>query len=147
MAIQHVMIRNVRGYCRGGHNIIRLLNAPGIPLRDVLIDGLFDTSHPPYRSGNAIKIGEKNPHYGGAPPLGETARIFIHNLSSRARNSILIEGSLTDSVISNVFKHDAEGPAILYQSGPDHIRNVTVSNVWPACSPGQAPNDDTQAGG
>jgi hypothetical protein len=26
--IRHVIVRNIKGYCRGGHHIVRLLNTP-----------------------------------------------------------------------------------------------------------------------
>lgn len=124
--IRNIIIRNVRGSCQGGHNIIRLLNAPGLPLHDILIDGVIDTSRAPFRAMNAIKIGDATPRYGGPPPLGETARIVINNLITRATNTIMIQGSLADSIVSNVIKHDSEGDVICYHSGLEWVRNLQV---------------------
>lgn len=42
--IRHVIMRNIKGYCQGGHHIVRLLNTPGTRMYDILLDGLIDTS-------------------------------------------------------------------------------------------------------
>jgi hypothetical protein len=39
--IHHVTIRNVTGFCRGGHHIVRFLNTSGLRMFDVLLDGLL----------------------------------------------------------------------------------------------------------
>ncbi|MBX3180036.1 MAG: hypothetical protein KF886_22020 [Candidatus Hydrogenedentes bacterium] len=136
--IRNVFIRNVRGHTSGGHHIVRLLNAGGLKIHDVLIDGLIDTSTgQPAKAG--IKIGDANPVWGGVTPLGDTYRIMINNVISRAQHTILIGGSLSESVISNVVKYEAEGEPITYQSGKDYVRNVVLRDV-------QALNAPTPAG-
>jgi hypothetical protein len=126
--IRHVIIRNVRGHCAGGHHIVRFLNTSGIQLYDVMLDGLIDTSPPRVRCRAAVKIGD-TAYGGGIAPLGDTRRVIINNVISRCQHTILIGGSLCDSIISNVVRYEVAGEAITVASGPEHVRDVTISNV------------------
>ncbi|QDS94532.1 hypothetical protein FF011L_33110 [Roseimaritima multifibrata] len=126
--IRNITIRNVRGHTAGGHHIVRLLNARGLKIYDVILDGLIDTSTGRNPKA-AVKIGDANPVWGGVTPLGDTYHIFISNIISRARHTILIGGSLSESSISNVLKYGAAGEPITYQSGPEYVRNVSISNA------------------
>lgn len=126
--IRNITIRNVRGYTAGGHHIVRLLNASGLKIHDVILDGLIDTSTGrPAKA--AVKIGDANPVWGGVTPLGDTYHIFISNVVSRAQHTILIGGSLAESSITNIVKYDATGDPITYQSGTAYARNLMVANV------------------
>ncbi len=127
--IRNVTLRNVRGHCAGGHHIVRFLNASGLKIHDVIFDGLIDTSGSGRRDRAALKIGDSNPKWGGVTPLGDTYRILVSNIMSRAEHTILIAGSLSESVITNVIKYDAPGDPITYESGPENVRNVEVANV------------------
>jgi len=127
--IHNVIIRNVRGHCAGGHHIVRLLNTLGLPMDNILIDGLIDTSYPPYQSRVALKIGDKFPQYGGINPLGTTRRIVVNNVISRAKYAVLIGGSLCDSMISNVTQNGGEYDAVYFESGAENVRDVVVQNV------------------
>ncbi|MCP4639570.1 MAG: hypothetical protein GY851_04020 [bacterium] len=127
--IRNITIRNVRGYCAGGHHLVRFLNARGLKIHDVTLDGLIDTSGTGTRSKAALKIGDSNPKWGGVTPLGDTYHIFISNIMSRCQHTILIGGSLSESVITNVVKYEASGDPITYQSGRENVRNVEISNV------------------
>lgn len=127
--IRYITLRNVRGYCAGGHHIIRFLNASGLKLHDVIVDGIIDTSGSGIRDRAALKIGDNNPKWGGVTPLGDTYRILINNIMSRAEHTILIAGSLSESIISNVVKYDAPGAPITYESGTEYVRRVEISNV------------------
>jgi hypothetical protein len=126
--IRHVIIRNVRGHCAGGHHIVRFLNTSGIQMYDVMLDGLIDTSPPRVRCRAAVKIGD-TAYGGGIAPLGDTRRVIIHNVISRCQHTILIGGSLCDSIISNVVRYEVPGDAITVASGPEHVRDVTIVNV------------------
>ncbi len=126
--IRHVILRNVQGYCRGGHHIVRLLNTPGARLHDILIDGLVDTSPEDRRCKAAIKIGD-DAYGGGAAPLGDTCRIIINNVVSRAKHTILIGGSLCDSVVGNIIRYGAKGEIITIASDPKIVRNLKTSNL------------------
>ena len=96
--IRHVILRNIQGYCRGGHHIVRLLNTPGVRMYDILLDGLIDTSPEGMHCRAAVKIGD-NGYDGGVAPLGDTSRIIIQNVISRSTYTILIGGSLSDSIL------------------------------------------------
>lgn len=123
--IQNILIRNIRGFCIAGHNIIRLLNSPGMPLRNVLIDGLIDTSFAPFRSLNAIKIGDASPKYGGSASAEETSGILISNVITRAASSVSVYGALSDYQVQNVIhreKNDALPHSSLGLSAHDHPR-------------------------
>lgn len=127
--IRNVILRNVRGHCAGGHHIVRFLNAGGLKIHDVILDGLIDTSGSGRACRAALKIGDSNPAWGGVTPLGDTYRIFVSNVMSRSQETILIAGSLAESTISNVIKYEAPGEPITYASGEDNVRNVAISNV------------------
>ena len=127
--IRNIILRNVRGHCAGGHHIVRFLNARGVKIHDVIFDGLIDTSGTGKRCKAALKIGDSNPTWGGVTPLGDTYRIFVSNIMSRAQHTVLIAGSLSESTITNVIKYDAPGEPITYESGAGHVRNVQISNV------------------
>jgi hypothetical protein len=132
--IRHVSIRNVRGYCQGGHHIVRFLNTSGAKLHDIVLDGLIDTSPPEVRCKAALKIGDSN--YGeGVAPLGDTSRIIVSNVISRSEHTILIGGSLCDSIISNVIRYDVSGEAVTVASSNDYLRDVSMSNLHVTASP------------
>ncbi len=126
--IYNIIIRNVRGYTAGGHHIVRLLNASGLKIHDVILDGLIDTSTG-RNAKAAVKIGDANPAWGGVTPLGDTYHIFISNVMSRAQHTIFIGGSLSESTITNVMKYGAAGEAITYASGEEYVRNLTIRDA------------------
>jgi len=132
--IRNIIIRNVRGHTVGGHHIVRFLNAGGLKIHDVILDGLIDTSTGK-RAKAAVKIGDANPAWGGVTPLGDTYRLFISNVMSRAQHTILIGGSLAESLITNVVKYNAAGDPVTYQSGKAHVRNVVLTNVQTLSGP------------
>jgi hypothetical protein len=127
--IHHVTLRNIKGYCRGGHHIVRFLNTSGVKMHDILLDGLTDTSPADVRDRAALKIGDKNPRWGGVTPLGDTFRITVRNLTSRSQYAILIAGSLADSTISDIVQHGSGAEPVTMESGPQYVRDVTITNV------------------
>ena len=126
--IRHVILRNIKGYCRGGHHIVRLLNTSGVRLHDILLDGLIDTSPADVRCRAAVKIGDHG-YGGGIAPLGDTYRIMIHHVTSKSTHTVLIGGSLSDSILSNIIRHGSKGDVVTAASGPEYIRNVTITNA------------------
>lgn len=125
--IRHIQIRNVRGFSVGDH-IVRFLNNGGLKIHDVVLDGLVDTStDEPIKA--AVKIGDTN--YGGLAPPGDTARLMISNIVSRAEHTLLIAGPLSDSSIVNVIRHGRTGPAITRGGAPESLQNVSIVNVRP----------------
>ncbi len=126
--IRDVIIRNVRGYSRGGHHIVRLLNAPGVGMHAILVDGLVDTAPDDVVCRAAVKIGDADWGGGGAVP-GETSRIVVRNVMSRSQHAVLVGGSLVDSSLENVLQEGGRGEVLTIQSRPDQIRDVTTVNV------------------
>jgi hypothetical protein len=126
--IRNVIIRNVTGYSRGGHHIVRLLNVLGVKMYNILLDGLLDTSPDSITCRVAVKIGDADWGSGGAA-LGDTSRLLIQNVTSRAAHGIRIAGSFTDSAIENVLQEGARGPAMTVDSNPAQIRDVTTTNI------------------
>lgn len=126
--IRHIIVRNIKGYCAGGHHIVRLLNTPGVRMHDIMLDGLIDTSPPDVRCRAAVKIGD-SAYGGGVAPVGDTSRIIVNNVISRSTHTVLIGGSLCDSIISNIIRYDVPGEAVTVQPGPEYMRNVTLSNI------------------
>ena len=133
--IRYITLRNVRGHCAGGHHIVRFLNASGLKIHDVILDGLIDTSGSGRRDRAALKIGDNNPKWGGVTPLGDTYRIFVSNIMSRAEHTVLIAGSLAESSIINVMKYDAPGEPVTYESGAENVRNVEIVHARAANPP------------
>lgn len=127
--IRNIALRNIRGHSVGRHHVVRFLNAGGLRLYNVVLDGLIDTSPPNRPCKATLKIGDSNPKWGGVTPLGDTSRLLLSNISSASQFTILIAGSLVDSCISNVIRHAADGEPITYESGREFVRNVQCSNL------------------
>ena len=127
--IHHVTLKNIKGFCRGGHHIVRFLNTSGLKLHDILLDGLTDTSPADVHDRAVLKIGDNNPRWGGVTPLGDTFGITVRNVTSRSQHAILIAGSLADSTISNVEHHGAATEPVTMESGPQYVRNVKITNA------------------
>lgn len=130
--VHHIVIRNVRGYSSGGHHIVRFLNAGGVRMHDILLDGVLDTSEAPVQCKAAVKIGDANPAWGGVTPMGDTTRFIIRNVLTRARHAVLIGGSLADSVIDGIICHDKNVPPVTMDSGPENLRDVRIGQCIPA---------------
>jgi hypothetical protein len=126
--IRHVILRNIRGYSRGGHHIVRLLNTPSVRMHDILLDGLLDTSPETVRCKAAVKIGD-HAYGGGVAALGDTSRILISNVTSKASHTVLVGGSLCDSILTNIVRYGSPGDVVTAASGPENLRNVTISNT------------------
>ena len=127
--IRNIFIRQVAGHSCGGHHVVRFLNAGGLRIYNVVLDGLIDTSPPDRPCKATVKIGDANPRWGGVTPVGDTNRMFLSNISSASRHSILIAGSLTDSIVSNVVRRTQGGELITYESGQEYVKNVQFSNL------------------
>ena len=123
----NISIRNVRGYCAGGHHIIRLLNNSGIKLYNIQISNLLDTSPEGVHAQAAIKIGDQS--YGGSAPLGDTSDIQISTVHSKAHNAILLGGSLKNSMISDVFVSNPKGEAVTLQVKTVQSSGVILNNI------------------
>lgn len=126
--IRKVTLKNIRGYCAGGHHIVRFLNTPGVGLHAILLDGLVDTSPANIQDRAAVKIGDRA-YGGGIAPLGTTSRLVISNVVSKAKSAILIGGSLCDSVLDNITHAGPVNEAVSVASGPEFVRDVKITNI------------------
>lgn len=129
--IRHVIIRNVRGFSHGDH-IVRLLNNRGLRIHDVMVDGLIGISTG-QQSKAAVKIGDNS--YGGHAPLGDTSQIIINNVISNAQHTILIGGTLSESILANLIGNAAGDSPVTYAAGPQSVRDVVVSNAITRSTP------------
>ncbi|MDO5308967.1 MAG: hypothetical protein Q4G03_05685 [Planctomycetia bacterium] len=134
LSVDNIVIRNVNGYAAGGHQIVRLLNASGIKLSNVIIDGVVDSSPVGVVDRATIRIGDSNPAWGGVTPLGDASAVIVRNVASKARHAVLIAGSLTDSIITNVVNYSKECRGLTYESGEENVKNVLLSN-WTDIEP------------
>jgi hypothetical protein len=130
--IRNIFIRQISGHSQGRHHVVRFLNAGGLRLYNIVLDGLLDTSPPGRPCKATLKIGDANPAWGGVTPLGDTNRLLLSNITGTSTHTILIAGSLTDSCISNVIRYVDDGEPITYASGQEYARNVRQSNVMRA---------------
>lgn len=102
--ICHIDIKNVRSssFC----SIVRLLSQGGVPLHDISIDGVYDTSadctHMD-RGGYGIRVGDGEHLYGARHSTeDETYNISIKNLRSRATNAAIhLGGKMRNVTIEN----------------------------------------------
>lgn len=124
--IYNVSIRNVFGYAAGGHQIVRLLNASGIKIYRVTIDGVTDASPQGVVDRATIRIGDANPAWGGVTPLGDTYGIIVNNVQSQSRQAVLIAGSLTDSIVTNVVNYNKDVEGVGFESGKENVKNVRI---------------------
>lgn len=124
--IYNISIKNVVGYAAGGHQIVRLLNASGMKIHHVVIDTVIDASPVGVTDRAAVRIGDSNPAWGGVTPLGDTFGIIIHNVQSKSAHAVLIAGSLTDSIISNVINYNPQIDGVSFESGEENVKNVIV---------------------
>ena len=127
--IRNIFIRQIAGHSVGRHHVVRFLNAGGLKIYNVVLDGLIDTSPPDAPCKATVKIGDANPAWGGVTPVGDTSRFLLSNISSASRYTILIAGSLVDSSISGVIRSLPDGEPITYESGRDYVKNVQMSNI------------------
>lgn len=126
----NIIIRNVRGYCAGGHHIVRFLNTMGVKMYNIVLDGVIDTSPAGHLNRATVKIGDKNRNWGGVTPLGDTCGFHISNIHSRSKSAVLIAGSLQDSTISNVVNFNPANTQVVdCTSGTQYLKNVTISNT------------------
>lgn len=124
--IYNITINNIMGTVAGGHHIVRLLNQDGIKMYNIFISNVMDTSKEgDKRNAAAIKIGDVGYWSIRKNELGETSRIFIDNVVSRAKSTIKIQGTLKDSSLQNIVGYDGNTQLIEYGEAP--VKNVTIN--------------------
>ena len=100
--ISHIIIRDVLGHSAGRCQIVRFLNSKGTKIHDIILENVIDDSTPADRAAVTVRIGDKNPGFGGVTPFGDTYGFIINNIHSYSRRCVMISGSLCDSIISNI---------------------------------------------
>jgi hypothetical protein len=127
--IYNVTVRDIK--CATDDQNVRLLNT-GTQLRiyNVFINGVLDNAGTG-TTQSAVIIGDTG--FGGIAPVGNTSRIFISNILTKAAKPIRIVGSLSESVINNVVRYDSSvsaGTIVFYESGTGNTRNLSITNVF-----------------
>ena len=127
--VYNISIKTVCGYSAGRCNIVRFLNTRGIKMYDIILDGVKDTSTADKRNQATVRIGEARIEWGGVTPLNDARNFIIKNIDSYSRTAVLIAGSLAESSIINLVNHNPENPAIVYKSGIENTRELTLKNI------------------
>lgn len=125
----NITIRNVQGFSSGKNQIIRFLNTGGVKMYNIILDGVIDTSPPELRNRATVRIGDNVARWGGVTPLGDTFGFHISNIISYAEKSVVIIGSLQDSIINNVSNFNSLTQPVLFESGKANVKNVIISNT------------------
>lgn len=116
------------------HHVRLLINdsAPGAKIYNIDVQNLTDNG-----DGNTgialIKLGDDDPVYGGANDFGTLYNININNIKNNETDyTILVEGSITESNISNIIDNSSENAdyPIHFQNSHIGCRNVQLSNIW-----------------
>ncbi|MBR4900466.1 MAG: hypothetical protein IKZ46_05955 [Victivallales bacterium] len=132
--IYNVIVRNILASPAGGCCMLRLLPTDGAEIRNVVIDGLVDTSPADFHSWCSVLVGEQiglvgEPGY----PYGTVSEeclfdISISNIISNARSAVFIPGGLLNSSISNVSNRYAKGKTLDCRA-PQLMKGVLTTNI------------------
>lgn len=126
--IHNIIIRNVAAQshlcC-----IVRLLPV-NTKIWNVTIDGVIDTALESVGHFGCILLGSSDMIYG--TNLRESIKnITISNVISNARDAIIVDGYICDSVITNVVNRNENSPAISVKR-KDGMTNVKTENIFSA---------------
>ncbi len=124
--IYNVIIRNVKGCPRGGCAHVRLLSTE-CHIKNVIIDGILDTSPDGFRNWTSVLIGDIDNSYGKNLPDG-ISNVTISNIISKSQWPIDVVGFLKDSVISNVVNCNPEQKAVNVRR-ENGLDNVIINNI------------------
>lgn len=97
-----ILVRDVRSDCATFSNV-RLVNADGHILQNIVIDGVTDTSAPGsiYRSRAAVCIGDAV--FGRTPSvLGEIRNLTVKNITSRGFAAVNVVNTVQDITIADL---------------------------------------------
>lgn len=121
--IHDIIIRNVMAHSYLCYTV-RLLPAL-TSIYNVIIDGVIDTSGKPAADGTLL-LGDTG-FYGENHP-DSMRNITISNIVCNSHNAVLVQGYLTDSVITNVINHNPDC-AVLKTLRENGLRNVSTCNL------------------
>ena len=107
--ICRVEIRNVRSAAHCAN--VRLLSQGGVPLHDILVDGVYDTSaESPHMDvgGHGVRVGDGSYVYGRRQSTpDEVYNITVRNVRSRARGAAVhLGGGMQEPVLENIEAFD-----------------------------------------
>ena len=125
--IHNVILRNVAGYAAGGHHIVRLLNTPETKFRNILIDGVLDTSPEEVTDKAAVLIGDTG--YGGPAPAENTDGLIVRNVISKAQTGVWLRQPVRNSVIDGVINRNPNGTALKMDPEPEQSENLLIRNI------------------
>ena len=134
--IHHVYINNVMA-CSTEYATVALRNMDGIKLYDVTIDGVTDISDGVTCKPNTmVRIGQKAWARVRISEIGETSRILIKNIHVNHGMAVMLNQTLADTVISDIFcGPEAEcaistSPRSRWFKPGAIMRNVTIDGVY-----------------
>ena len=134
MDIHHVIVRDVIA-CSTQYATVGIRNSDGIRLYDITVDSITDISDGVRAKPlNQIRIGQKG--FGKHNNLGDITRIFINNLHVNHGAGVMINLSLSESKISNIFCGENVRSAITTATRMEDfkpgavMRNVTVDGIY-----------------
>lgn len=122
--IHDIIIRNVMGYSQLCF-LIRLLPANS-RIWNVVIDGVVDTSSDDLEAFGGLLLGDLDGYGKNLPD--SMKGISISNVICNRPSAVLIQGYLSDSVISNITNRRYNCPAVVV-GRKDGIKNVKMSNL------------------
>lgn len=122
--IHDIIIRNVIAHSHLCF-LVRLLPC-NARIWNVVIDGVVDTTPDDLQTGAGILLGDFD---GYGKNLTDSMRNFsISNIICNRPSAVLVEGYLSDSVISNVTNRRRYGPAV-YSRRQGGLKNVDTSSL------------------
>ena len=132
--IHHVIVRDVIA-CSTQYATVGIRNSDGIKLYDITVDSITDISDGVRAKPlNQIRIGQKG--FGKHNGIGDISRIFINNLHVNHGAGVMINLSLADSVISNIFCGEHVRSAVTTATRMEDfkpgatMRNVTFDGIY-----------------
>ena len=114
--------------------MVRLLAKDGAEIRNVVIDGIVDTSPADFHSWCSVLVGERTGLVGEPGyPYGTVSEeclfdISISNVISNAKSAVFIPGGLLNSSISNVSNRNVTGKTLDCRA-PQLMKDVLMSNI------------------
>ncbi len=124
--IYNITISNIKGTSVGNCSIIRMLNMDGVKMYNIFINNIMDTSKESEKGDSrAILIGDVRYWTIRMSQLGETSRIFVNNVVSRAPVVIQVRASLTNSIFNNIIGYGENSKVFEYWD-KSQIGNVIV---------------------
>ncbi len=120
--ISNVIIRNISAHSAGGCAIVRLLPCEA-QIRNIVIDGVVDTSPDNYHSSNALLFGDFDKAYGKCLP-DSISHVTVKDVTSNCQTALNIRGYVSNSVFSNIISRNPEG-RVLSVARKNALKNVS----------------------